>query len=247
MDNGSREEQEDAILYSSERVFATRGFMAVLSDGMGGLMDGEKFSKIATETMIGSFEKGKPEKDICRELLRCYEEAQQEALAIQPEDEDDWGGATVAAFLFRDERFAFLSVGDSRIYLLRGGGLIQLNREQTLGVRLDERAAMGDLTWTQAKENGRRKALIAHLGRESGIDPDICCRPQQLIPGDRIILMSDGVFGTLSDDELLPLLSGEMQNCAENVIKGVLNKKKEGQDNCSVFIFALNAEHHRRR
>ena len=242
-DSGTREEQEDAILYSSEKVFATHGFMAVLSDGMGGLLDGEKFSKIATETMIGSFEKGQPEKDMGQELLHCYEKAQQEALAIQPENEDDWGGATVVAFLFRDEKFSFLSVGDSRIYLLRGGGLIQLNREQTLGVRLDERAAMGDLTWKQAKENARRKALIAHLGRESGVEPDICCRPQMLIPGDRIILMSDGVFGTLSDEELLPLLSGDMATCAETVIKAVLSKGKKGQDNCSVFVFALSADH----
>ena len=82
-DSGTRENQEDAILYSSEKVFATHGFMAVLSDGMGGLLDGEKFSKIATETMIGSFEKGQPEKDMGQELLHCYEKAQQEALKRQ--------------------------------------------------------------------------------------------------------------------------------------------------------------------
>ena len=242
MDKGSREKQEDAILFSSEKVFATHGILAVLSDGMGGLQDGEKFSDIATKTMVSTFERSEPESDICRELLRCYEKAQEEALAIQPENEDDAGGATVVAFIFRESRFAFLSVGDSRIYLLRGGGLILLNREQTLGIRLDERAALGDLTWSQAKENGRRKALIAHLGRESGIEPDVCCRPQELVPGDRIILMSDGVFGTLSEDEMLPLLSGEMPTCAERVIKSVLGKAKKGQDNCSVLVFELKAD-----
>ncbi len=242
MDKGSREEQEDSILCSSEKTYAKHGFLAVLSDGMGGLQDGEKFSGIATKTMISTFENSEPENDMCRELLRCYGEAQQEALAIQPENEDDWGGATVIAFLFRNDKFAFLSVGDSRIYLLRGGGLILLNREQTLGIRLDERAALGDLTWSQAKENGRRKALIAHLGRESGVEPDVCCRPQEFVPGDRVILMSDGVFGTLSEDELLPLLSGAMSTCAESVIKAVLDKKKKGQDNCSVFIFEMKAE-----
>lgn len=242
MDKGSREKQEDSILFSSESVFATHGFLAVLSDGMGGLQDGEKFSDIATKTMVSTFEESEPESDMCLELLRCYEKAQEEALAVQPENEDDVGGATVIAFIFRDCRFAFLSVGDSRIYLLRGGGLIQLNREQTLGIRLDERAALGDLTWSQAKENGRRKALIAHLGRESGIEPDICCRPQELVPGDRIILMSDGVFGTLSEDEMLPLLSGDMQTCAERVIKGVLKKSKKGQDNCSVLVFELKED-----
>ena len=242
MNVGSRENQEDAIAISSKEVFATHGFMAVLSDGMGGLLDGEKFSEIATREMIQCFEKGIPQEDMYSELLRCYANAQKAALAIQPENEDDRGGATVTAILVRGGRFVFLSVGDSRIYLLRGGGLIPLNREQTLGVRLDERAALGDLMWNQVKSNDRRKALIAHLGRESGIEPDMCSHPQRIVPGDRIILMSDGVFGTLTDNELLPLLSQDMPTCAESVIREVLNKKKAGQDNCSILIFALEQE-----
>lgn len=236
---GSREIQEDAMLVSSEQAFSSHGFLAVLSDGMGGMQDGEKFSAIATREMIQSFETEAPEQDICHELLRCYEKAQEEALAIQPEDEEDRGGATVTAFLYRDGKAAFLSVGDSRIYLLRGGGLIQLNREQTLGVRLDERAALGDITWSQVKDNGKRKALIAHLGKDSGIAPDLSSHPQALVPGDRVILMSDGVFGTLSDEELLPLLSGNLQTCAETVIRSVLKKEKQGQDNCSVLVVEL--------
>ena len=54
--------------------------------------------------------------------------------------------------------------------------------------------------------------------------------------------MSDGVFGTLSEDEMLPLLSGDMQTCAERVIKGVLKKSKKGQDNCSVLVFELKED-----
>lgn len=236
---GSREKQEDAMIVSSEQVFATHGFLAVLSDGMGGLQEGEKFSAIATQEMMRSFESEKPESDMCYELLRCYERAQAAALALQPEDEEDGGGATVTAVLIREGKCAYLSVGDSRIYLLRGGGLIQLNREQTLGVRLDERAAMGDLSWGQVKDNGKRKALIAHLGKDSGIEPDLCSHPQELVPGDRIILMSDGVFGTLSDAELLPLLSGDIQICSKSVIKNVLSRNKAGQDNCSVLVIEL--------
>jgi len=246
-DTGSRDKQEDAMLVSSERLLITHGFLAVLSDGMGGLQEGEKFSAIATQEMIRSFEDGQPENDMCYELLRCYEKAQTTALAMQSEDEEDSGGATVTAVLIREGKCAYLSVGDSRIYLLRGGGLIQLNREQTLGVRLDERAAMGDLSWGQVKDNGKRKALIAHLGKESGIEPDICSRPQELVSGDRIILMSDGVFGTLSDDELLPLLSGELQACAKSVIRHVLSRKKAGQDNCSVLVIELASTHMEKR
>ena len=238
-DIGNRKRQEDAMIVSSDESYATKGLLAILSDGMGGMQDGDKFSTIATKEMIRCFEEEEQEPDMCQVLLHCYGKAQKVACAVQPEDEEDWGGATVTAVLFHNGTCAFLSVGDSRIYLLRGGGLIQLNREQTLGVRLDERAAMGDLPWSQVKENKTRKALIAHLGRESGVEPDVCSRPFMLVPGDRIILMSDGVFGTLSDSELLPVLSGNMDKCANEVIRCVLKKEKPGQDNCSVMIIAV--------
>ena len=51
--------------------------------------------------------------------------------------------------------------------------------------------------------------------------------------------MSDGVFGTLSDAELLPLLSGDIQICSKSVIKNVLSRNKAGQDNCSVLVIEL--------
>ena len=69
MDKGSREKQEDSILFSSESVFATHGFLAVLSDGMGGLQDGEKFSDIATKTMVSTFEESEPESPVDFDLL----------------------------------------------------------------------------------------------------------------------------------------------------------------------------------
>lgn len=236
---GDREHQEDALKTSAlTEVPEAKGFLTVLSDGMGGLAEGEKFSALATDKMTELFMNLPATENPSDELLYCYEETQKLAILSQPADEVMRGGATVTAVLFRDGKCTCLSVGDSRIYLKRGKGLIQLNREQNLGVRLDERAALGILTWNQAKNNVNRSSLIAHLGRDSGIEPDINRRPIDLVDGDMILQMSDGVFGTLNDREMLECLleADDIQKAADSIIKKVIAKKKPHQDNCSILI-----------
>lgn len=240
-DIGSRQRQEDALKFSSEEAYRTKGLMAVLADGMGGMMDGDKFSAIATEEMIGHFETASLEMDMCQCLLNCYAAAQKRAIAEQSPDDDE-GGSTVTAVLIRDMVCAFLSVGDSRIYLLRNNGLIQLNREQILGTMLDERAAFGIISREEAELNIRRSALINHLGREGLVGCDFCSEPFQLANGDKLALMSDGVFGTLSDDELCELLQLPVEDASQAVIDAVLAKEKPRQDNCSILIIAVEPE-----
>lgn len=239
---GSRLRQEDAMMFSSEEASIDKGVLAVLADGMGGMADGDKFSGIATQEMIAHFENEPLEPDMCQCLLNCYAAAQKRAIAEQ-EPDDDEGGSTVTALLIRQDESkcecAFLSVGDSRIYLLRGEGLIQLNREQVLGPLLDERAALGVISREEAEMNIRRNALINHLGREGMVECDVCAHPFKLVQGDRLVLMSDGVFGTLNDDELLELLQRPLEETAEAVIDAVVAKDKPRQDNCSILLIGI--------
>ena len=235
---GTRQIQEDTYRFSSEQVRDTHGVLSVLSDGIGGMKDGARFSRIATETMIEHFESHPPHRSLCDCLIECYEAAQQAAIREQPEKASEQGGATLTAVLFRQDQCATLSIGDSRIYLLRQGGLIQLSRDQVLGPRLDERAALGFLTRDQAEKNTERKTLMANIGRESALPPDVCAHPFQLVPGDRIIQVSDGVFGTLSDERLEALLQEDVPDPAEHVIQTVMDEKKAQQDNCSIIILS---------
>lgn len=240
-DLGSRQRQEDAWKFSSEEASLTKGVLAVLADGMGGMADGDKFSGIATREMIGHFETAPLEKDMCRCLLDCYAAAQKVAIAEQ-EPDDDEGGSTVTAVLIREDKCAFLSVGDSRIYLVRGKGIIQLNREQVLGPILDERAALGLISREEAELNIKRNALINHLGREGMVNCDVCSHPFRMVVGDRLALMSDGVFGTLDDDELTELLQLPIADASQAVIDAVLAKQKPRQDNCSILLIGMEPE-----
>ena len=232
---GQRSNQEDAILCSGEQVYEKKGFLAVLSDGMGGLSDGEKFSALATKAMVDSFETTEPMEDMQQELLNCFGEAQKRALALRGEGSQ--GGATVVAVLVRNYRCSFLSVGDSSICLLRKGGLIHLNREQKLGIALDESAAFGYLDEEFAQNNTRRNSLTCHFGSEEEIHCDLCSEPFIVMPGDRIALMSDGVTGVLSDEELVRALKrGSCRQAVRQVMEDVQKKKNPRQDNASILL-----------
>lgn len=241
-DLGSRATQQDAYLASGAELYAERGMLAVLSDGMGGMKNGDLFSNIAVEEMVRCFTEESPMDDIRLELMRAYAAAKKAAIASCGDREPD-GGATVVAALVRQNRCAFLSVGDSRIYLLREGELILLNREQTLGVLLDESAALGYIPEEEAKENLRRAALTNHLCDTTQKPSDVCHEPFALHSGDKIALMSDGVFGTIGEEEIARCLRLPGAEGADAIIDAVRLQNKERQDNYSVLVLAFESAH----
>lgn len=237
--DGKREIQQDSIACTDASVYAQKGMLAVLSDGIGGMKDGEVYSRLAVEAMKESFEASDGDAGLCERLARAYESARSAARQACGDPEDPEGGATVVAVAIQDGRCAFLSVGDSRIYLMRGGEMILLNREQTLGVSLDEYAAFGYIDAQDAAGNTRRKSLTNHLCEPRDRSPDMCAEPFQLQAGDRLALMSDGVFSALNEDEICEAMQMSPAKIAPTMIDMVKEKDLPKQDNSSVITVAV--------
>ena len=231
---GQRAEQQDRCRISAPALAPTHGTLAVLADGMGGMAGGAAFAELAATAMVEAFATLAPTEDAAMDLLRCYHAAEVRLPELPFEDNE--GGSTVVAVLLRGESLYFLTLGDSRLYLCRGGGLIQLNREQTLGRVLDERAAMGLYPWADALANMHRHALFNFFGAKPPKPPDRNTSPVTVQAGDRIVLMSDGVFGTLTEQALLPLLLGEFAQTGQAVITAVQEAQHSKQDNGSVIL-----------
>ena len=236
---GTRSIQQDDYGVSDPKRYAERGTMAVLSDGIGGLQAGEAFSRLAVEEMLAVHSTDDPGRDPCERLADAYRAAVGRAMALMQSEQLE-GGATVAAVLIQGDRCAFLSVGDSRIYLLRGGGLIQLNREQTLGHKLDERAALGLTLREEAQRNRYRSALVNNLCEREAPPWDSCPRPFVLQTGDRLALMSDGVFKTLTEDEIAQALMLDHAGGARALIDAVRACALPRQDNYSAVVIAMD-------
>lgn len=116
---GSRGSQQDSlgVVDMQDAVFA------VVADGMGGLSDGDKVSQKIVLTMMQDADRSKmaPRDDTL--LYQMISHANSEVNRMLGRSKQYESGSTVIAVLAERDRFQWVSVGDSRIYLFRGGSL----------------------------------------------------------------------------------------------------------------------------
>ena len=235
---GARRMQQDACGVSDQAAYSERGLMAVLSDGMGGMEAGERFSQLAVREMLDHFNQSQPQEDVCQTLRAAYQAAREKALVMSEQEALD-GGATVVSALVREDGCAFLSVGDSRLYLLRGDGLILLNREHSLGALLDERAALGLIPREEAEHNLRRGILTNNLCERSERPVDVSTTAFHLCPGDKLAMMSDGAFSALEPEEIAAFMAMPGVTGADALVEDVVGRQLPRQDNLSVLMLAI--------
>lgn len=236
---GQREDQEDAYGFTEWKnmdALDKKGFMAVVADGIGGLADGQVASRAAVNGAMDMFTMQSSEEDQTSRVLEITSAAQRNVL-VEGGKLGTGSGCTFLCVLIDDLEMSISSVGDSVIALYRGGVLLQLNREHVLGREIDETNA---LTGERRVENAqRRKAITAYLGKHELRTIDRTLRPMQLVSGDKILLMSDGVFNTLGDSAIIANLDQEPQAAAEAIVWAVEEKKVPGQDNATIVIVGV--------
>lgn len=231
---GKRPNQEDSYGAStSDAQIQEKGFLAVVADGIGGMEDGQVASGTVVRTMFSGYAEQSRKVAPADRLLRLAASAQSSVLTIN-RGASARCGSTVVSILADGDRLSFLSIGDSRIYLYRGGALLQLNREHKFGSGHDENVALG---YTDESIDARRRgAITSYIGRENLTQIDRNTQPLKLMHGDRILLMTDGVFGTLSAEELVACMDVPAQSSAERMIAAVEAKNMPHQDNATVVI-----------
>ena len=130
----------------------------------------------------------------------------------------------------------YVSVGDSHIYLLRDNTLTLLNKEHSLGALLKEKAARGEVDPMEPYTNPKRNSLTAYIGMGSFQIVDRNTNPIVLNGGDKILLCSDGVYNTLSDDLLVNALAGTASAAAKRIQADILAQNIPSQDNFTAIV-----------
>ncbi len=237
---GCREYQEDTVWLSDADRAATAGsFMAVLSDGMGGMDDGQDASKLIVSTYVNChITKG-------GESLECFLNTANMALRDAKEAGTirDGAGATLIAARVTENGIEWQSVGDSLLYLQRNGTVKKLNTAHTWGQKLASEVASGQITEEEAQAQAETKpanalyeAVCGDFIKNHDEETDDCR------PGDRYIMASDG-FTPLTDTAWEELLNspGIRQASPAEACEVLLMKLKkmntEQQDNASIIIF----------
>ena len=235
-EQGAREYQEDSYVVSEAEKADIYGTLAVVSDGMGGLEKGDQVSDTVVTTAINGFYKMQGDAD--QILLALLTWANQAVNGLLGPAQQGKSGATVVMGLIKNGRFHYLSVGDSRICLYRDGKLIQLNREHVFRNELLLRVVNKEITFQEASVHPRAAGLTGYLGQGQLKHVDLPAQPVEVCPGDKFILMSDGVYNALSDGELSEALDKEPSEAAEAIHKAVESKNYTNQDNYTAVIMA---------
>ncbi len=237
---GKRKEQQDSFYFSDPVDAGAKGLLAVVADGMGGMQGGATISRIVASTFREQFEKtSTPEpKNFLLETARQAETAVENHIMRTRLN----GGSTLVAVMITGDQLYFISVGDSRIYLLHGGKLIQLNEEHTYGAQLLKKAALGEISKSEALNDPDRHALIAYVGMGSFNIVDRNEKSIRLEPNDKILLCSDGVFNALDNEELIAALHSDASSAARLLEKNISELAIPDQDNFTGIIIEFRAE-----
>lgn len=198
---GDREEQQDSYGY----MLKAREGLIVICDGMGGHRGGKIASKCAVEKFLTNYDVGKDKEY----LIECAKASDLDISEIA----DDNGeilkaGSTLVSVIIRENKLIWCSVGDSRAYLIRNGELVQLTQDHNYHTVLVEKRNAGIITEEEFfSEDKKGEALISYLGMGKLELIDYSETSFELIKDDRIILMSDGLYKLVSDEEIERLLN----------------------------------------
>ena len=235
---GKRGNQEDSFAISdltNDKLCRTNGVLAVVADGMGGLADGEVVSAGVTSSVMREFPLLSSSWTPVQKLHYLVGKANDAGNAVTGGIKNH-GGSTMIAALITSGELWFASVGDSRIYLLRSGSIIPLTRAHIYETDLYRKAAEYGTSFEVAAADSQRSALTSYIGMGELEHVDCSQHPLTLLPGDWVILMTDGVFNELTHEEIARALYGNAPDAAERIERMVLAKGDPHQDNFTTVL-----------
>ncbi len=221
----------------NEDAFALRPDLGLwlVADGMGGLVRGERASRLLAEAALG-LPTGLPPEEVESMMVRAIEAVHEqllgEAIGFGP------SGSTVAVLLLRPPGWRVLWAGDSRIGLVRGDDLTWLTTDHNLAAELVRSGRLDD--WS-----ARRHPLASRLTRAVGVDEELVLdrAAGRLAEDDLFLLCSDGLTGELNDDEIREILLKEtdLELAADRLLARAIGERR-ARDNVTLVLVRARLE-----
>lgn len=214
---------------------------AIICDGMGGHQSGELASKICIKKFAKWFKvkfpsilySGKDFNMIKRDWKQLISECNSLLVDYGKKNGIEMG-STLTAFLFIEDKYLAVHVGDSRGYLVNES-VQQITRDHSF---LAQEVAKGNITQEEAKKDKRGNLLLECVGITKSINMDFYTG--EVIPRSSFLLCTDGFWHRIEDEELLRYLSGNQMK-DNKMMRMHLNylvetvKNRDEKDNISVI------------
>lgn len=232
-----RETNEDSIVFVRPETPAglrEKGYLAVVADGMGGHSSGEVASRLAVTHIPKAYYE---HSGACREALEAaVKSANGEIHRAAGEDPARLGmGTTCTALALKGGKAYCTHVGDSRLYLVRNGGVYLMTEDHSVVMDMVRR---GILSFDEARHHPSRNLITRSLGTNPTVETSTWQEPLRVLEGDVFILCTDGLHEYVEDEELLS--HAGMANL-EEACRGLIElaKRLGGEDNLSVGLVRI--------
>ena len=239
---------------SNEDSYCTRPDLGlyIVADGMGGHVAGEVASRVAVEAIeIFIQETAGADKNRtwpfpfepalsleANRLKAAFRLANRRIASTIADSHDLRGMATTASSLLTGPDGACVAhVGDSRVYVLRGGHLQQITNDHSW---VEEQVRAGTMTATAARQHPWRNVVTRALS--GGEDPEVDVTQVHPVQSERYLLCSDGLFSVVPDEQIAALL-GTPGVPLEDVCQKLIDAANAagGPDNITALVLEVNA------
>jgi PPM family protein phosphatase len=215
-----------------------RGVVVAVSDGMGGAKAGEVASAICIDGLYrGMTETASEGGDQTERLRKVVERVSREVRDAAASSDRRGMGATLTAVLVQGRMAHVAEVGDSRAYLLRGGTICQVTRDQSYVQMLVD---AGAITPEDAEQSPKKNLIMQVMGQKD--DLLVALSRFELRRGDRLLLCSDGLSNMVKDDQVREMAAAGVDvgaACAALVDQA---NAAGGEDNITVVIAEVDGE-----
>lgn len=231
---GTRDEQQDSYCINAN----ASSVIAAVCDGMGGLSSGQMASYIATKKLSELF-KIKLENTEFPVFFETAMDLLDEAVNTfgKQNNETKKAGTTIVAVGIEANKLYWLSCGDSRLYIVRNGEIVQVTTDHNYGAELDLLIENNKITHEQyVKENSQREALMSFIGM-GGIEIyDLNTQPFLLQNNDLLLLVSDGLYRRVSSNQMRSVVINhdDPGDVVKELLELASKDKKSSQDNTTI-------------
>ena len=251
MTGKSNEDRYAISAYRLDNDGNTPAVFAIVADGVGGHKAGEIAAEIAVNTIshaIAVSDGINPQETLENAIIQAGNAIQKQST----KDESQRGmGSTCACVWVIGTQLYTASIGDSRIYLVRDGLIQQTTIDHTW---VQEALDHGIIKPEQARNHPRSHIIRRYLGSKNAVNPDLRLKlsPEenddsalanqgmQLLPGDRLLLCSDGLSDLVEDHEIRDTLVNSDLSTALATLVDIANKRG-GHDNITILGLSVPA------
>lgn len=206
----------------------------VVADGMGGHEHGQLASRIAVEQFSSLAEGRCPEAFSLEDMQRLFTQANAAVYRRQEALQSGIMGTTLTAVIVDGDTMYLGHVGDSRLYLLHDGELLQLTMDHSYYAELIRQG-----TENVHMENRQKNVLLKALGPEQEVEGQFL--QQRLTTGDMLLLCTDGLYNFVPTEEMQQMLlqAEELSELVQQLL--ALALEKGTSDNLTVIVYRHEA------